>query len=140
MADTEQDQAQEQEQYVVKDGVLYVGLVLAHPLSKEQAENVQAKDAKAYKVGQTVYVTREWGNAMVSGGWVQVDPQDKKAVREALLLNNRDQPLRRSELAARVAATAAAAEQEGGEDGSKPEPDAATPAAVEAPKSAAKTK
>lgn len=107
---------------VTEDGVVYVGLKLAHPYAKEYAERVQAKDKKEYKVGDTIFVTREWGNAMIDGGYVQIDPTDKEARQAALFLNKRNQPLTSDEVAKQLA---------GGDA------DAATPAPTEKPQSAA---
>lgn len=83
-----------------KDGIVYVPLKLAHPLSKDQAAHVQAAVVKPYNVGNTIRVTREWGLAIIEGGFAQVDPIDRKAVRAALFLNAKDQPLTSEEIAA----------------------------------------
>lgn len=132
--------ASEQPYEVTEDGVVYVGLKLAHPYAKEYAARVQAKDPdKNYKVGDTIFVTREWGNALIEGGFVQIDPLDKQARQEALLLNRRNQPLTAKEMEEKVAAAQPAADSEDSGEGEAPQadpgepgPDAATPAKVEA--------
>lgn len=98
------------------NGVVYVGLKLAHPLSAEQVAVVQPLRVKDYNVGNTVRVTREWGLAMIEQGRVQVDPFDRAAVRAALFLNGRDQPLTLVEIAEARAEAAAVAAEKAAED------------------------
>jgi hypothetical protein len=86
---------------VTDSGVVLVPLKLAHPFSEANAQRVQAEDVRDYEVGETIWVSREWGNALVDAGRVQVDPVDRKARQQALLLNRRNQPLTVKEIAAR---------------------------------------
>lgn len=97
---------------IERRGAVYVGLKLAHPLSEEQAARLRPLSVKAYTVGNTIRVTREFGEALIGAGYAQVDPENRQAVRAALFLNQRDQPLTMAEIAeARADAAAAAAER-----------------------------
>lgn len=126
------DQTAEQPTHkVTADGTVLVALALAHPYPKEYAERVRAEDIRDYAVGETIYVTREFGNAMIDAGMVQVDPIDADARRAALLLNRRNQPLTVKEIEAKEARAAGADDDDG---------DAARGAAAEKPQSAADTK
>jgi hypothetical protein len=109
---------------VTDDGVVLVPLTLAHPMAKVYAERCQAETAKDYKVGDTVFVSREWGNALIDAGMVQVDPIDPEARQSALFLTKRNAPLTAAEIEKKLAADA----------------EAAAPAAVEKPQSAADAK
>lgn len=75
---------------VIDEGIVLVPLTLAHPMSKAYAANARVEKITDYKVGDTVWVTREYGNALIDGGFVQVDPVDKAARQRALLLNHRN--------------------------------------------------
>lgn len=131
--------ATEQPYEITEDGVVYVGLKLAHPYSKVHAQRVRALKVTDYKVGETIYVTREWGNAMIEAGYVQVDPLDKQARQEALFLNRRNQPLTAKEMEEKFAATGDDSDE--AEDSAEtetpnaapgaPSPDAAVPAKME---------
>ena len=132
MAETEQETVK-----VTEDGTVYVGLKLSHPYSAHYAAQARALEQKDYAVGETIYVLREYGNALIENGYVQVDPEDKQARREALLLNRRDQPLTLREIQARKTTPdveqvdAEGAPVEGGDA------DAASPAKAEKQQSAA---
>jgi hypothetical protein len=118
---------------ITEDGTVYVGLVLAHPLAKLYAERCQAKEAKDYSVGDTIYVSREWGNALIDAGQVQVDPEDGAARQAALFLNKRNQPIATKDLRA-------AAEKAETEETPEVAPDSATPAKTDAQPTKAATK
>lgn len=98
MAETETEQETVK---VTEDGTVYVGLKLANPYSARYAAAARALDIRDYAVGETIYLMREYGNALIENGYIQVDPEDKQARREALLLNRKDQPLTIREIAAR---------------------------------------
>lgn len=102
---------------VTEDGTVYVPLKLAHPMAKVYAERARAKTVREYKVGDTIWVTREYGNALIDAGMVQIDPMDTQLRQSVLLLNRRNQPLTAKELAEKVdgdesAAVAASAEKQ----------------------------
>jgi hypothetical protein len=124
---------------VTPDGTVYVGLELAHPMREEYAERARALEVRDYEVGETIYVLREYGNALIENGQVQVDPENVTARREALFLNRRNQPLTVKEIDAKQARWAAAANDDSGDDGKAGDgdADAATPAPVEGQQSAA---
>lgn len=84
------------------DGRVLVPLVTAHPLARVYAERCQAEDVRDYKVGDTIYVSREWGNALIDAGMVQIDPVDPDARKAALLLNRRMAPLTVKEIEAKL--------------------------------------
>lgn len=132
VAETEQ-----QEHYRVNEaGIVLVPLKLAHPLGKAYVERVQAEPVRDYKVGETIWVARDWGNALIDAGQIQVDPIDKKARQRALFLNHRNQSLTATEIDALVAKEAAAAAEAEGAGG---DADAATGAKAEGHQSAATT-
>lgn len=87
---------------VTDSGVVLVPLKLAHPFAEAHAARVQAEEVRDYEVGETIWVSREWGNALVDAGRVQVDPVDHKSRQSALLLNRRNQPLTVKEIEARL--------------------------------------
>jgi len=122
---------------IVKDGVLYVGLKLAHPLSREDAVTCGALVKKNYNVGNIIRVGREWGMAMIEQGRVQVDPTDRKAVQSALLINKRNQPLTADEIAALFPEVEASDIDPEAEVPGAGDADASGPAQVEARQSAA---
>ena len=94
----------------IVDGVVHIGLVLTHPLNKKDTARCQSLEAgKKLEVGDVIHVTREWGHALIEGARVQVDPQNLDAVRAALYLNKRDQPLTGKAFADAVEAYAEAA-------------------------------
>lgn len=122
--------ADEQPYKETEDGRVLVGLKLAHPLAEKFAARCQAEEVRDYAVGETIFVAREWGNALIDAGRVQVDPIDADARKTALLLNRRNQPLTAAELRQRkVAVNVGEADGEVGEGGG--DADAATPAKVE---------
>jgi hypothetical protein len=89
-----------------EDGTVLVPLKLAHPMAKVYAERARVDGPlRDHKVGDTVWVPREHGNALIEAGMVQVDPVDTEGRQRALLLNRRNAPLVGEELAA-VAAPA----------------------------------
>lgn len=121
-----------QEHYKVNDaGIVLVPLKLAHPLPKAYIERVQAEPVRDHKVNETIWVSREWGNALIDAGQVQVDPVDHKARQRSLFLNHRNQSLTTREIDTLLAKEA---EEAGGGDAG-----AATPAAAEGHQSAATT-
>lgn len=121
--------ATDEQPYKVDDaGTILVPLKLAHPLAAAYAERARAETVKDYRVNETIWVPREWGNALIDAGQVQVDPVDHKARQAALFLNRRNQSLTVKEIDAKLAA---AADAEGGDA------DAATPAKTEGRQSAA---
>ena len=122
--------AENEQHYKVNDaGIVLVPLKLAHPLAKAYAERAQAETVRDYTVGATIWVPREWGNALIDAGQVQVDPADRKARQRALFLNHRNQSLTAKEIDAILAKEA---EESGAGDA-----DAATPARTEGHQSAA---
>lgn len=131
----------------------YVELKLAHPLSAEQVNNLRPKEPvdRDHSVGDSVFVTRDYGLSIIDSGYaMNVDPEDRVAVRRALGLNTKMQPLTPEELASlsgdgQTAATApleglqSAADVPSGEQPKAPEapeapkPPAAAPAAASGP-------
>lgn len=118
---------------VTEDGRVLVPMVTAHPLAEQYAERCQADEIRNYGVGDTIFVSREWANALIDSGMVQIDPTDNKARQQALLLNRRNAPLTIREIEARVGA----GETADGDSGAGGDADAATPARAERHQSAA---
>lgn len=108
----------EQTHKVTEDGTVLVPLKLAHPMAKHYAEHARVENPRDYKVGDTIWVGRDYGNALIDGGFVQVDPVDTKGRQRALLLTPRNSPLTAKEIEALLAREAEGSD--GGADSAGP--------------------
>lgn len=132
MAETTETTAPDPAYKETEDGRFLVPLKLAHPLAKVFAQRARVEEPRDYKVGETVWVTRDYGNALIDAGMVQVDPLDGKDRQTKLLLNRRNMPLVGQELAK---VTGQGPEGDGEGEGSDGTADATTSArANEVPK------
>jgi hypothetical protein len=94
---------EQQTHKVTDDGIVLVPLKLAHPMAKHYAERARAETVRDYQVNETIWVDRDNGNALVDGGFVQVDPVDVRARQRALFLNRRNAALTVKEIEALLA-------------------------------------
>jgi len=62
-----------------------VQISLAHPLNDEDARRLGLPEGQDYRPGASVIVTADAAQTLISAGYAQVDPEDHKAVKAALV-------------------------------------------------------